>query len=122
MQSFCSKKKKQRKLKVTLVDEVTDHLDLRTIMRSQLDLNLLIKQILSKEQLILFNHQRQRVASVTSKRLKMSKSDSESQEDVFGIKRLPSRSKLIKLLETYEPTTVLDRRLLSGLLLRDKDK
>ena len=98
------------------MDRMTKEMDLETMIRTNLDLRLLIRRLLTPEQQTLFKYQRDRLLSAKS-------SDSEESEcdDLWEISEKESLKKQhMKKIRNFVPSSDLDRRLLVGLIRRDK--
>ena len=119
---FCSSR--HRKLRRILLKQIEESLDLRTIMRNQFDVSLILSLLLSKEQQTLFEHQRARiVSSVKGRAVWSTDSDERHSNDsqkaeIRCMKNVPDTKQLIGVLKKFKAESTLDRNLLKGLLIR----
>ena len=89
-------------------------MDIRNLVKAQVDLRIILKRMLSKEQRLLFELQKSRVVpSVTGK----SSSSSDEQQDHMTNKKLLKETE--RYLYGFEMRTELDKRLLMGVLRRN---
>lgn len=114
--------KKNRKQRMLIVEQIDRHLDLRNIIQSQLTLAMLLKRTLTKDQRLLLAWQRDRLPALYL--------DSEDEGDLSTsggddfaaqAKRDPKHVKgFMKQMKEFAPETDLDRRLLRGVIDRDR--
>ena len=91
-------------------------------MRDQVNLQMLLKRLLSSTQQRLFKHQRQLLAQTTKTRSLRSMSESSSEEDVRAMKRLPKTRRLMQTLQKFKAESDFDKRLLLGVVVADIEK
>ena len=101
------------------MQDFESQLDLRQIMRTQFDLQLIIKLLMREQQRVLFKHQLSRLISNTGERLEKSESDCDS--DAQAMKRLASTEDLVEALQSFKAKSELDKKLLKGVFMRDID-
>lgn len=101
-------------LKKRVLDKMETQLDIRSFLKMYLDVRLLIKRTLTKDQRKLFALQRDRLPLLEDE--DSFDSDLNADQDI----RLPKAIKEVKIMiDNYKIETGLDRKLLLGVLQRD---
>ena len=101
-------------LKKRVLDKMETQLDIRSFLKMYLDVRLLIKRTLTKDQRKLFALQRDRLPLLEDE--DSFDSDLNADQDI----RLPKAIEEVKIMiDTYKIESGLDRKLLLGVLQRD---
>ena len=91
-----------------------EQLDIRSFVRVRTNLALLLRLLLTDEQLLLFRHQRRKSISVAIKGEKSSSSIEETSDDLGKHKPQEELSKQWSLLRGFKAQTDLDKILVKG--------
>ena len=112
-----SKRRRKEKRLEKMVATSDKHLDIRCIVKTRLDLKLLISRLLTKEQIALFRMQRERLVTCNETATEGTSSSENLTDDPMATKKL---EKEFAKLNGFAPRFRLYRRLLRGLIGRKK--
>lgn len=115
----CNTNRKDRRLKEAAIKHYEKHTDVRNVIKTAIDLRILLRKTLTPAQQQLFRFQRERLPSAGPGSGYSSDSSSDSNDDNEPWNKIKI-AKFIKVLQDFEPSDNLDLKLLKGILVRPR--
>ena len=119
--SLCGQDREMRLMK-KVTERFEEQLDIRSFVRVRTNLALLIRVLLSDQQMLLFRHQRRRSISIAMKDEKSSSSMDESSDELGKIESKSKHEKMFHQLLGFQVKSKLDKMLINGIFGSNMNK
>ena len=119
--SLCGQDREMRLMK-KVTERFEEQLDIRSFVRVRTNLALLIRVLLSDQQMLLFRHQRRRSISIAMKDEKSSSSMDESSDELGKVESKSKHYKMFQKLLGFQVKSKLDRMLIDGIFGSNMNK